>query len=139
MRGALELVVPPAGREPALARWADFDALGHLHRAAYLTLIEQARLDWLERRVGHRFDHVIVALAIVYRRAIPIGDRALTCSFAVGRVGTTSVTLDEAIGPAGADVPAAVLETTVVVWEPHAQAPRPVTDEERVALTRKGG
>lgn len=30
-------------------RWGDMDALGHLNNAAYFRLMEQARIDWLEK------------------------------------------------------------------------------------------
>src|SRR5262245_25274501 len=36
-------------------RFADMDALGHVNNAAYFTLMEQARMDWMKKHVPEAY------------------------------------------------------------------------------------
>ncbi|MGO9456808.1 MAG: acyl-CoA thioesterase [Acidimicrobiales bacterium] len=65
------------------ARFADTDAMGLVHHAAYLPWMEEARVEWL-RALGHPYDDLrrqgiefpVVEVAVRYRRPFHFDDLA---------------------------------------------------------------
>lgn len=76
-------------------RWGDMDAFQHVNNAAYLTYLEEARLQWLEH-VGDWFTEsaspVLAASEVNYRRPITWPTR-LRIELRCERIGSTSLTL----------------------------------------------
>lgn len=54
-------------------RWGDLDALGHLNNAAYLTLVEQARIEMLDEIGVGDWDQagpVLAGITLQFRRPV---------------------------------------------------------------------
>lgn len=80
-------------------RWSDLDAFGHVNNARTVTLLEEARVDWLfVEAANHGVDRltegiVVSHLDISYRRPIPFG-ATVTVSMGVIRLAAASFTID---------------------------------------------
>ena len=80
-------------------RWSDMDAFGHLNHARALTLLEEARLDWLvdeavrDRAADITKGMVVTRLDAQYLRPIRFAD-PVTVSIGVTAVTAGSVTVD---------------------------------------------
>jgi acyl-CoA thioester hydrolase len=90
-------------------RFRDVDAFGHVYHAEYLTLLDEARTRWFRE--------------------------AVVATFAVERVGTSSVTLAETLSAPDGRVAARVRSVTVR-RDLAAGRSRPLTDAERDRLER---
>lgn len=81
-------------------RWSDLDAFNHVNNAAYLTYLEEARLQWLDALHGEWINEgaapVLAASQLNYRRPIewPAG---IVIELAVERLGSSSLTLSHRI------------------------------------------
>ncbi|MBN9611590.1 MAG: acyl-CoA thioesterase [Actinobacteria bacterium] len=120
-------------------RWSDLDAFGHVNNARTLTLLEEARVDWLfiaaaDHGVDKLTDGIVVArVAVDYRRAIGFGP-PVTVSMWVSALGSASVTIDYDVR---ADGRTAVLASTVLVpVDPATFRPRRLDPAERAYLKR---
>src|SRR6478736_8747677 len=98
-------------------RWSDLDAFQHVNNAKTVTLLEEARVDWLfgeasRHGVDRLTDGIVVAqLEINYLR--PIGfDLPVSVSMGLTKLGTASMTVDYVLSAAGAT---AVTASTVLV------------------------
>lgn len=108
-------------------RWGDMDALGHVNNATYLTYVEQARLECLERLPGSPWPGstdqgpLLVALEVSYR-------------------GRTSFAFDNRI-TVEADAGMLYAEVrTVLVWVDYATGrPIPVPPALRASLLEAAG
>jgi acyl-CoA thioester hydrolase len=122
-------------------RWVDADAYGHVHHAAFLSLIEHARIVWLLRVLGSQaaiWDHATVKLTIDYRRELLVQHREVVCGFGVARVGRSSIELVERMdAPRGRRV--ADLRTVIVAWRPAEHGTRPLDEKERQVLLDSAG
>ena len=80
-------------------RWSDLDAFGHVNNARTLTLLEEARVDWLFVEAGRRGADtltqgvVVVRIVIDYRRQIGFGP-PVTVSMGLSALGAASFTID---------------------------------------------
>ena len=80
-------------------RWSDMDAFGHLNHARALTLLEEARLDWLydaanrERAAGIADAVVVAELDARYLRPIRFSDQ-VSVSMGVQAMTAGSATID---------------------------------------------
>jgi acyl-CoA thioester hydrolase len=98
-------------------RYSDLDAQGHVNNARVLTLLEEARVDWLYQDAPRNGAPqlvramVVASLEIQYKRPIPFGPPARV-SLGVKKVGKASFTVDYVVTSAG-DVVATA--TTVLV------------------------
>lgn len=120
-------------------RWSDLDAYGHVNNARTLTLLEEARIDWLfveakAHGVDRLTDGIVVARAeIDYRRSIPFG-ASLTVSMGLAALGAASFTVDYLVT---ADGESAVTAATVLVPVDVATfRPRRLDATERAYLAR---
>lgn len=104
---------------PLHVRWRDLDAFNHVNNSAYLTFLEESRLEWLRSVRGEWFNAhampVMAAVELHYRKPItwPAAiDVRITCE----RLGESSVTLGSCI--VGHNEPACVYAdgNVVIVW-----------------------
>lgn len=115
-------------------RWSDQDINGHINNAKVVTLIEEARIEWLNKAAAaeglHSFDvpKVVVSLNVEFGASISAGSdvdvRVMT-----ERIGRTSFTLRYEGSQAGSEKFSA--RTTLVVLEPETGLPRPLSEAER--------
>ena len=129
-------------------RYRDVDSYGHVNNVTYGTYFEEARIDYLESVVGREDSEtltggdgegtgiVIVNLQIDYERSITMTD-SVAVAVRVTRLGEKSFTLEYELRDDGAV--AATGETTVVTYDRAAQAPRPIPDHWREAITEFEG
>lgn len=87
-------------RMPLPLRWSDLDAFNHVNNARYLTFIEQARIEWLERIgaswVTEEFAPVLAQTLLNYTRPIEYPASVFVELFAT-RLGSSSLTLGHRI------------------------------------------
>jgi len=123
----------PAGWLPL--RFRDLDSFGHVYHAEYLTLLDEARSRWFAQQgVADPTSYVVAHLEIDYLSPLVASDEEVRCEFAVARVGTTSVTLDEVLH-ARDDRVVARSRTVAVLRDPATGGTRALSAQERAALT----
>lgn len=119
-------------------RWRDVDAYMHVNNAVYATYLEEVRDELLRATLagaGDPWDWVLARVAIDFRRELKLEDESVVASSAIGRIGTSSMTLREEVR-AEAGWIAAEAEAVVVAWNRETGGSRPLTDAERAALER---
>lgn len=70
-------------------RWSDLDILGHVNNARMLTLVEQARIDWLNTmrdREAIAAPKLVARVELNYRTPVLYGTE-LAIQLGIGRVG----------------------------------------------------
>jgi acyl-CoA thioester hydrolase len=119
-------------------RWRDLDPYGHVNNAVYLTYLEEARDEWLERALGSdgdAWDYVVARVAVDFRRELTQGDDRVVARCRLDSLGTSSVrTREELVTAAGAL--AADAEAVLVARDRDTGSVRPLTGRERDALQR---
>jgi len=120
-------------------RWSDLDAYRHVNNAHTVTLLEEARIDWLfaeaaRHGVNRLTEGIVVArLEIDYKR--PIGmELPVTVSMGLTRLGQASMTVDYIVSVAGTTVATAL--SVLVPVDPVTFRPRRMDDRERAYLTQ---
>jgi acyl-CoA thioester hydrolase len=112
-------------------RWRDIDALGHVNNAVYLTYLEELLAAVIGPVLGD--DYVTARAELDFRNEIRLGDREVTGSASIERIGTSSVTV--AVSLSRADGTTALDGRLVLVaWEPEQRRSRPLTGAERQSL-----
>jgi acyl-CoA thioester hydrolase len=117
-------------------RWRDLDAYNHVNNAVYLTYLEEARDEWLERSLGDQgsaWGYVLARVAIDFRRELTPDDDEVVASCGLARLGSSSVTTRELLRTVAGEL-AAEAEAVLVAVEQPTRTPRPLTDRERSAL-----
>ena len=114
-------------------RWQDLDALGHVSHVVALTFLEEGRDAFLRGHGISRDEYVVGRCSVNYNDEIDPGEDFVTVECAVRELGTKSVTTDERIVGGDGRV---VVEASfgLVLWNPAARTPRPITDAERASL-----
>ncbi len=102
---------------PVTVRWRDFDALGHVNNAVFLTFL----------------DLVLVRLEIDFKAEIPMGTEEVLVTCRATAIGRTSMRTQEQILLPGGSL-AAQSETVIVARDATTRASRPWTDQERAVL-----
>ena len=119
-------------------RWSDLDAYGHVNQAVHLTYAEEVLYDWFRTRLGRApgtiWDYVARRTTIEYRGELRLADREAIGTAELVRLGTTSVTATVTLCAPDGRV-ATELELVVVVIDGQGGVPRPLTDDERSALS----
>lgn len=120
-------------------RFRDVDAFGHVYHAEFLTLLDEARTRWFRDVMGmdNPSDYVLARVEIDYVSSIVLADEAVSATFEVERVGTSSLTLGETMRTSDGRVVSRGRAVTVL-RDVAAGTSRPLTDAERhraVALT----
>lgn len=120
-------------RTPVQMRFADTDALGHVNNGSFVVYAEVARLDFF-RAIGSEVRSLILArIAVDFRTQVRF-DATLSVDTWVGRIGTTSVTLQQVIR--AGDVVATEIESVVVSYDYEQQRSTPWTADTRATLER---
>ena len=118
-------------------RFRDVDAFGHVYHAEYLTLLDEARTRWFREAVAldEPGAYVVARIEIDYVSSLVLPDAEVVATFAVERVGTSSVTLAETLSAPDGRVAARVRSVTVR-HDPTAGHSRPLTDAEKDRLAQ---
>jgi acyl-CoA thioester hydrolase len=130
---------PPGGQlheKRIEIRWRDLDAYNHVNNAVYLTYLEEARDEWLERSLGEggsAWGYVLARVAIDFRRELTQEDDIVVASCSLARLGSSSVTTREELRTTGGEL-AAEAEAVLVAVDRQGGTPRQLTESERVAL-----
>jgi acyl-CoA thioester hydrolase len=140
-----------AHAHPVDVRLADTDAMGHVNNASYLTYVEIARVAYYEQVVGkplplgaHGADEgmILAEIRMTYRSPAFYGE-TLTVETRVERIGRTSFGMAHRITAPetryGHARLVAVADSTLVSYDYIAEAPIPVPDEWRAAMSRHEG
>lgn len=116
-------------------RFRDVDAFGHVYHAEYLTLLDEARTRWFREAVAldEPGAYVVARIEIDYVSSLVLDDAEVVATFAVERVGTSSVTLAETLSAPDGRVAARVRSVTVR-HDLAAGRSRPLTDAEKDRL-----
>jgi acyl-CoA thioester hydrolase len=117
-------------------RWRDLDAYDHVNNAVYLTYLEEARDEWLERALGREgaaWGYVLARVAIDFRRELRQEDDEVVASCSLARLGTSSVTTREELRTASGEL-AAEAEAVLVAQDRESRKTRPLSEDERRAL-----
>ena len=119
-------------------RWRDLDSYGHVNQAVYLTFAEEVLDDWFRTRLGRDpgtiWDYVARRTTIDYRGELRLEDREAVGSAELVSLGTTSVVAKVTLSAPDGRL-ATVLELVVVAIDGKGGAARPLTDQERSALS----
>jgi acyl-CoA thioester hydrolase len=120
---------------PVTLRWSDFDALGHVNNAVFLTYLETGRDRFFHELVGDTFlDLVLVRLEIDFRAEIPMGTPEVIVTCRAVEIGRSSMRTTEQILLPGGSI-AAQSQTVIVARDEKSRTSRTWTDEERAILT----
>lgn len=112
-------------------RWRDFDRLGHVYHGTYVTLLDQARIAFLEDHSLHS-DHVVASIAIDFFTELGPEADEVRVTFAVEKVGNSSVHLIEEMSAGG--VLRARCRTVLVMWDSERRRAKNFTEEERSSI-----
>jgi acyl-CoA thioester hydrolase len=115
-------------------RWEDIDALGHVNHAVAFTYFEEARDGFLAERGIRRDEYVVGRCSVTWLRELKPGQHAVTVETGVRELGGSSMTTFERIFDADGEV-AVEGEFGLVLWDSASRGSRPITDEERQALS----
>jgi acyl-CoA thioester hydrolase len=124
--------------KPIEIRWRDVDAYGHVNNAVFLTYLEEARDEWLERALGAEgdaWDYVIARVEVDFRRELTLEDDRIVSRCALHSLGTSSIRTREELRTLGGEV-AAEAEAILVARDRETRRSRPLSARERAALER---
>jgi acyl-CoA thioester hydrolase len=118
-------------------RWHDVDAFHHVNNAVYLTYLEEARDEWLERVLGRNseslWDFVLARVAIDYVSELTHEDDVVLARCRLEGIGTSSFrTKEQLLAPNGRL--AAEAEAVVVARNRAVGGSRALSASERAAL-----
>lgn len=119
-------------------RWSDLDAYGHVNNARALTLLEEARVDWLFTEATRRGataltgGMVVSRLSIHYKQSITFGP-PVTVSMGVVELKNVSTTIDYVV--TAEDRVAITATTQLVPVDPVNWRPRRWDSAERAFLS----
>lgn len=120
-------------------RWSDQDINGHVNNAKVVTIVEEARIQWLNKDAAaegiYSFDtpKVVVSLNVEFRQ--PLSASAdVNVGISVTQIGRSSFTLAYR-GTQGGDHKFTAA-TKLVVLDSSTNVPRPIDENERSYLMR---
>jgi acyl-CoA thioester hydrolase len=132
---------PAVHRTAITVRWSDMDAFKHVNHARMVTLLEEARIDWLtsvDPEVAALLRNSVVAhLEIRYRTPLAHADSPLQVSMWLARVRSADLTVHYEVRAAGAAAdsrPAVEASTQLALGDPYARTLRRLTDDQRSVL-----
>jgi acyl-CoA thioester hydrolase len=117
-------------------RWRDVDGYGHVNNAVFLTYLEEARDEWLERALGadgDAWDYVIARVEVDFRRELRLADDRIVSRCSLHSLGTSSVRTREELVTLDGEV-AAEAEAVLVARDRETKRSRPLSEPERAAL-----
>jgi acyl-CoA thioester hydrolase len=119
-------------------RWRDMDNFGHVNNAVYLTYLEEARDEHIERVLagaGDANEFFLGSLSIRYRKPLTQADEQVVATCRVSKLGRSTVETRETLATVDGTVAAEAEAVLVAVDRSTAEA-RPLTAAERAALER---
>jgi acyl-CoA thioester hydrolase len=119
-------------------RWRDLDAFNHVNHIVFLTYLEEVRDEWLGRVLSDPalvWGYVLARVEIDYRRELKLEDDAIIARCSLERLGTKSVTTNEAILTRDGET-AAEAKAVLVARDAETGQSRVISDEERAAFER---
>jgi acyl-CoA thioester hydrolase len=119
-------------------RWRDVDAYGHVNNAVFLTYLEEARDEWLERALGadgDAWDYVLARVAVDFRRELTLEDDRVVSRCELASLGSSSVRTREELATLGGEL-AAEAQAVLVARDRKTRRSRPLSERERAALER---
>ncbi|SLM88785.1 acyl-CoA thioesterase [Brevibacterium yomogidense] len=132
------MTVFPAFVATPQIRWSDLDLLGHVNNARIVTLIEQARIDWLNTmrdREAIAAPKLVARVELNYRTPVLYGPE-LQVQLGIGRVGGSSFSItcrgiqDDTVVFDGLNV--------MVILDHETQRPTRIPDIDREFLSQFG-
>jgi acyl-CoA thioester hydrolase len=120
-------------------RWRDQDPYGHVNNAVYLTYLEEARDEWLERTLGsddELWDYVIARVEIDFRRELTQADDVVRARCELHEIGRSSVRTRELLLTEDGTV-AAEAQCVLVARDRETGSSRPLDETERAAFERE--
>ena len=120
-------------------RWSDMDAYGHVNNVAYLTYLEEARVDMMFTQAGRTTDEklghgvVVAKHEIRYLAPLVFRPQPVRVETWVSRLGNASFTLSYEVRDD--DKLYASASSVMVPYDIHAGRPRRISAVERAALT----
>ena len=75
-------------------RFSDFDSMGHVNNAVFLTYLEIARINYIQKLMKdnnldhHKYGFILAHVSIDYKKAIEV--QYITAEIMISKVGTTS-------------------------------------------------
>ena len=121
-------------------RWGDLDAFMHVNNAAYLTYIQEARVDFtVYSRQRSKLQPVLIEMVVAHADIDyinPIYDAGIEIDIAVwvSKIGTSSFVLQYELSKNGEI--SARAKTVQVTVSMDTKTSRPVNDEERAFLSQ---
>jgi acyl-CoA thioester hydrolase len=119
-------------------RWRDVDAYGHVNNAVFLTYLEEARDEWLERALGadgDAWDYVLARVEVDFRRELTLEDDRILSRCELASLGSSSVRTREELVTLGGEL-AAEAQAVLVARDRETRRSRPLSEPERAALER---
>lgn len=124
------------GPAPLPIRFRDVDAFGHVYHAEFLTLLDEARTRWFRdvMALDNPTEYVVARVEIDFVSSIVLADGTVSATFAVERVGTSSVTLAETMRAREGRV-VSRSRTVAVLRDVATGGSRPLSEGERERAT----
>jgi acyl-CoA thioester hydrolase len=128
---------PPQVRIEIPLRHRDIDALGHVNQAVFHVLLEEVRSTFIRESLPDLAftGYVLARSELDYRRELVIADRYVIGEARLGRVGSSSITVENRLLKADGLVAAEGL-AILVVWDEEKRRSRRLSDEERAMIAR---
>lgn len=119
-------------------RWRDLDSFNHVNHVVFLTYLEEVRDEWLGRVLADPalvWGYVIARVEIDYRRELTLEDDAIVARCSLERLGTKSVTTNEAILTRSGEI-SAEARAVLVARDAKTGRSRVIAEDERTAFER---
>ncbi|OLT33514.1 thioesterase [Rhodococcus sp. CUA-806] len=124
-------------------RWSDMDAFAHINHARMVTLLEEARIDWLlsEEDANESLikSALIANVNIAYKKPLRHSDSPLNITLWFDRVRSVDFTIGYEVRAADAptdSAPAVVATTQMAMVDIGSETLRRITAEEKAYLAR---
>ena len=115
-------------------RWRDLDTLGHLNQAVYHEFLEEGRGSLFSPLGNKAFPFVLARVEIDYLSEVRKDHVSVDVVSRVDKLGRTSVTIaHEVVLPDGTVAASGI--AVLVAWDKEARESRPLSDDERAALS----
>lgn len=116
-------------------RYQDLDMLGHVNNTAYVTYLEQARIEYIDRVLEVPFDEwemVIANLNVDYKQQIAPDVETVRVDCGVVELGTTSLRMKSNVVADDSETPAVTAEATLVALKDGSPRELPTAWRERI-------
>lgn len=124
-------------------RWSDMDAFAHINHARMVTLLEEARIEWLlsegEANQSLIKSALIANVNISYKKPLRHADSPLDITLWFERVRSVDFTIGYEVRAAGAPAessPAVLAKTQMAMVDVGSESLRRITAEEKEYLAR---